>query len=100
MIRLIKSLFGAARSPDDPEDAAHRFARLLAAEIRLYDSGLLREARQAGEIPIRLAEKLRRAHQTYAKRTLPSAGARDLFIAETAAVLELDRERVAAAIES
>ena len=51
-------------SPDDPD----RLARLLVAEIKLYNQDLLEEARREKAILVKLGEDLGRSRQMYLER--------------------------------
>lgn len=49
-------------------DAARRFARLVATDIRLYNEEAVVQGRQSGDLAQRLAEQLARGRETFSRR--------------------------------
>ncbi|MDH3628496.1 MAG: hypothetical protein OEV00_13170 [Acidobacteriota bacterium] len=58
----------AETSTDPGLEAARRFARLVATDIRLYNEEAVVQGRQAGDLAQRLAEPLARGKETYQRR--------------------------------
>ena len=59
----------AAAADDDPRfDAARRYAKLLATDIRLYNEEAVMSGRRQGDLAERLRDHLKRGKETFAKR--------------------------------
>jgi hypothetical protein len=58
---------GSGRRGDDHE-SAHRYARLLVSEIRLYHEADILAGRQAGDLATRLGGEIARARSLYDQR--------------------------------
>jgi hypothetical protein len=72
---------------------AHRFARLLVAEIKLYNEQEVEAGRQNGDLYIRLKNDIDRSRDMYEKRIHPSVKAStDYFHAQLVQVLAQDDE--------
>jgi hypothetical protein len=63
-------------SPDSPEDAAKRYAKLLVAEIKLYHQAAVDAGRAARDLGERLAPQIARARSMYQERIGPDVPAR------------------------
>jgi hypothetical protein len=59
---------GSARRPGEDHESAHRYARLLVSEIRLYHEGDIAAGRQAGDLATRLGGEIARARSLYDQR--------------------------------
>jgi hypothetical protein len=70
---------------------AHRFARLLVAEIKLYNETDVEAGRKDGNLYQRLREDINRSREMYEKRVHPSVKERaDYFHSEVVRVLALE----------
>jgi hypothetical protein len=58
----------AAASPDERQEEARRFARLLVSEIKLYNERAVLEGREGGNIYQRLKDDIDRSRQMYDER--------------------------------
>jgi hypothetical protein len=75
------------RGPIDDE-GARRYARLLISEIKLYNEGAVRHAREQRDLRTRLAPEIARAHRQYRERVPETIASRDrYFEAELVATL-------------
>ena len=55
---------------------ARRFARLLVSEIKLYNEQRVKDAREAGEIYLRLRDAIDRSREMYENRVEPDVKAK------------------------
>ena len=70
-------------TPDNEDDAARRYARLLISEIKLYHGPAVAEGRREGDLSSRLGGEIARARAAYEQRVPPHVrGAADHFHAE------------------
>lgn len=84
----------ATTSPEEVmQGEAHRFARLLVAEIKLYNESEVEAGRQNGDLYARLKSDIDRSREMYEKRAHPSVKAStDYFHAQLVQVLAQDQE--------
>lgn len=68
----------AAPSPED-DDAARRYARLLVAEIKLYNEPAVKLGRERRDLGSRLRDEIARARRTYLERIPASVASRDRY---------------------
>jgi hypothetical protein len=74
---------GPPRRPDDEEESARRYARLLVSEIRLYHEADVAEGRERRDLSTRLGSEIARARVLYEQRVPPDVRRRtDYFHAE------------------
>jgi len=74
-VRALEPSDGPAVAPTAEDEAARRFARLVATDIRLYNEEDVLAGRRQGDLHRRLKEHLDRGRDTFARR-FPSLGDR------------------------
>jgi hypothetical protein len=65
------SAVAALPSPDEEEQAARRYARLLVSEIKLYNEAAVRTGREKHDLQQRLQTEIDRARRLYEERVSP-----------------------------
>ncbi len=69
----------ASSSPEEGEQGARRYARLLVSEIKLYNEAAVRTGRQMRDLASRLRPEIERARRLYDERVSPGMAARDVY---------------------
>ena len=69
----------AASSPEEGEQGARRYARLLVSEIKLYNEAAVHTGRQMRDLSSRLQPEIARARRLYDERVSSALAARDLY---------------------
>ncbi len=69
----------AASSPEEGEQGARRYARLLVSEIKLYNEAAVRTGRQMRDLSSRLQPEIARARRLYDERVSSALAARDMY---------------------
>lgn len=75
-VRLMRS-HGRGRPPEDGEQAARRYARLLLSEIKLYNEAAVQAGREKRDLLRRLEPEVDRARRLYGERIPASTPGRD-----------------------
>jgi hypothetical protein len=69
----------SATQPEDPEQSARRYARLLVSEIKLYNEAAVREGRAQRDLARRLAGDIERARRLYEERVSSTVSGRSQY---------------------
>ena len=86
LLDLLRSFFKPAE-PGDPVQKAHRLARLLVSEIRMYNEEAVEKLRRESVAPRDIVEDLSRSYQMYIERVDLGDDAHSIFEKEAANVM-------------
>jgi hypothetical protein len=79
LVQASRAGWGRARTLQQDDEAAQRYARLLVAEIKLYHEPAVDEGRRHGDLLRRLRPQIERAHELYEERVAAAVRARTAY---------------------